>query len=96
MTFPYDSARQQLQAWQQDLDARGTRLEKVALEASKVQTRGAIKKTGDAMLALPDLPPLPGTIRWVNGKDCGIEFREQIPAEALSRWLQERGFSDID
>ncbi|MEV6717634.1 hypothetical protein AB0M48_36995 [Lentzea sp. NPDC051208] len=41
MTFPYDSARQQLQAWQQDLDARGARLEKVALEASKVQIRGA-------------------------------------------------------
>ena len=41
MTFPYDSARQQLQTWQQDLDARGARLEKVALEASRVQTRGA-------------------------------------------------------
>ncbi|NKE58391.1 hypothetical protein FXN61_16800 [Lentzea sp. PSKA42] len=41
MTFPYDSARQQLQAWQQDLDAKGSRLEKVALEASKVQTRGS-------------------------------------------------------
>ncbi|NGY64376.1 hypothetical protein G7043_36235 [Lentzea sp. NEAU-D13] len=40
MTFPYDSARQQLQAWQQDLDARGAQLEKVALEASRVQTRG--------------------------------------------------------
>lgn len=68
----------------------------ISPSGAKVQTRGAIKKTGDAMLALPDLPPLPGTIRWVNGKDCGIEFREQIPAEALSRWLQERGFSDID
>lgn len=41
MTFPYESARQQLQTWQQDLDAKGARLEKVALEASKAQTRGA-------------------------------------------------------
>jgi len=67
MTFPYDSARQQLQAWQQDLDARGARLEKVALEASKVQTRGgdlspadiaAIEKfarSKDAPNALKDL-----------------------------------------
>lgn len=67
MTFPYDSARQQLQAWQQDLDARGSRLEKVALEASKVQTRGgdlspadiaAIEKfarSKDAPNALKDL-----------------------------------------
>ena len=41
MTFPYDSARQQLQAWQQDLDAKGSRLEQVAREAVQVQTRGA-------------------------------------------------------
>jgi hypothetical protein len=41
MTFPYDGARQQLQAGQQDLDARGAQLEKVALEASRVQARGA-------------------------------------------------------
>ncbi|MDX3658975.1 hypothetical protein PV646_16855 [Streptomyces sp. ID05-26A] len=41
MTFPYDSARQQLRTWQEDLDARGARLEKVALEASKAQGRGA-------------------------------------------------------
>lgn len=40
MTFPYDSARQQLQAWQQDLDARGARLEQVAQQAARVQTRG--------------------------------------------------------
>lgn len=63
---------------------------------AKVQTRGVIKKPGEAMLALPDLPPLPGTIRWINGRDCGLEFREPIPAEALSRWLQERGFQDVE
>lgn len=40
MTFPYDSARRQLQAWQQDLDARGARLEQVAQQAARVQTRG--------------------------------------------------------
>ena len=61
---------------------------------AKVQTRGVLKKTGEAMLALPDLPPLPGLIRWVNGRDCGLEFREQIPADALSGWLQQRGFVD--
>lgn len=59
---------------------------------AKVQTRGVLKKTGDAMLALPDLPPLLATIRWVNGRECGVEFRERIPAEALSAWLLERGY----
>ena len=67
MTFPYDSARQQLQAWQQDLDARGSRLEQVAQQAARVQTRGgdlspadiaAIEKfarSKDAPNALKDL-----------------------------------------
>jgi len=68
----------------------------VSPSGAKVQTRGVIKKPGEAMLALPDLPPLPGTIRWINGRDCGLEFREQIPAEALSRWLQERGYQDVE
>ena len=67
MTFPYESARQQLQAWQQDLDARGAQLEKVALEASRVQSRGGdlspadiaeiekFAKSKDAPNALKDL-----------------------------------------
>ncbi|SDO67891.1 hypothetical protein [Lentzea jiangxiensis] len=41
MTFPHDSARQQLQAWRADLDARGARLDQVAAEVSKARTRGA-------------------------------------------------------
>jgi hypothetical protein len=68
----------------------------VSPTGAKVETRGALKKSGEAMLALPDLPPLPAVIRWVNGRECGLEFREQIPAEALSRWLLERGFSALD
>jgi hypothetical protein len=63
---------------------------------AKVRTRGAIKKPGEAVLALPDLPPLHAEIRWVNDRDCGLAFREPIPAEALSRWLIERGYSETD
>ena len=63
---------------------------------ARVQTRGALKKPGDAVLALPDLPPLLATIRWINEKDCGLEFREHIPADALNRWLQERGCEELD
>jgi hypothetical protein len=63
---------------------------------AKVLTRGTLKKTGEAMLALPDFPPLPATIRWVNGRECGLEFRERIPAEALSAWLLDRGCADLD
>ena len=63
---------------------------------ARVHTRGALKKTGDAVLSLPDLPPLPASIRWVDGRVCGLEFKEQIPPEALSRWLHDRGCADAD
>jgi hypothetical protein len=58
---------------------------------ARVRTRGVLKKTGDAILSLPGLPPLTAAIRWVNGRDCGLSFKEQIPAEALAAWLEERG-----
>ena len=58
---------------------------------AKVRTQGPLKKTGDAILSLPDLPPIPAAIRWTNGRECGLAFKESIPVEALTRWLQERG-----
>jgi hypothetical protein len=63
---------------------------------ARVRTQGMVKKKGDAVLALPDLPPLSATIRWVNGRDCGLLFKEHIPAEALANWLQARGFARAD
>ena len=60
---------------------------------ARVRTRGVVKNNGDALLSLPDLPPLPADVRWVNGNDCGLSFRENIPAEALAVWLEERGYA---
>ena len=59
---------------------------------ARVRTRGVVKKIGDAILTLPDLPPLPAAIRWVDGGDCGLSFREHIPGDALAAWLEERGY----
>jgi hypothetical protein len=67
----------------------------VSPNGARVRTRGPLKKAGEAVLALPDLPPLPAEIRWVNDRDCGLAFHEPIPGEALGRWLQERG-ADVD
>jgi hypothetical protein len=58
---------------------------------AKVRTRGTVKKIDEAILSLPGLPPLRAALRWVNGSDCGLSFREHVPAEALAIWLEERG-----
>ena len=52
--------------------------------------RKAIRKLGPALLTLPDLPPLRSAIAWVRDEDCGLVFDEEIPAEAVSRWLESR------
>jgi len=50
-----------------------------------------IKKTGPALLNLPDLPPMRAQIAWIGECECGLDFEEPIPDEALRRWLAARG-----
>ncbi|SES32106.1 hypothetical protein [Lentzea albida] len=77
MTFPYDSARQQLQTWQQDLDARGARLEKVALEASRVQTRGG-------ELSPADVAEIEKFARSKDAPNALKDLQRKVDAGALS------------
>ncbi|USX53477.1 hypothetical protein [Lentzea sp. HUAS12] len=77
MTFPYDSARQQLQTWQQDLDARGARLEKVALEASRVQTHG-----GD--LSPADVAEIEKFARSKDAPNALKDLQRKVDAGSLS------------
>lgn len=77
MTFPYDSARQQLRTWQQDLDARGARLEKVALEASRVQTRG-----GD--LSPADVAEIERFARSKDAPNALKDLQRKVDAGSLS------------
>jgi hypothetical protein len=45
---------------------------------------------GEAVLTLPDLPPLQGVVRWVDESVIGVSFNERMPFEVLAHWLQER------
>jgi hypothetical protein len=41
-------------------------------------------------LFLPDLPPIPGVVRWVSGTKIGLSFNEYIAFESLAQWIQAR------
>ena len=71
-------------------------LNDISPNGARVRTHGSLKRVGEAVLILPDLPPLTASIQWVKGHDCGLRFREPIPAEALGGWLLDRGFADPD
>jgi hypothetical protein len=49
---------------------------------------------GEAVLTLPDLPPVQGMVRWVNESVIGVSFNERMPFEILAHWLDGRR-SDI-
>ena len=63
------------------------------LSSGGARFRGSarIKKTGPALLNLPDLPPMRAQVAWVGENECGLIFAEPIPEEALRRWLSARG-----
>ncbi len=50
-----------------------------------------LKKTGPALLNLPDLPPMRAQVAWLGENECGLDFEEPMPDEALRRWLAARG-----
>ena len=49
-----------------------------------------VRKTGPALLNLPDLPPMRAGVAWLGENQCGLVFDEPIPDEALRRWLAAR------
>jgi hypothetical protein len=58
---------------------------------AKVEMRTPMKKLSAATLSLPDLPPAPGYVRWVDDKRLGMGFDEPLPHHVLAGWAQARG-----
>lgn len=54
-----------------------------------LQTKREIERGPEAVLTLPDLGSLEGTVRWCNKVTVGVSFNERIPFQSLARWIQE-------
>jgi hypothetical protein len=57
---------------------------------ASLDTRSEMPKLGAVQLALPDLPPIAGAVRWAVGTKIGISFNEYLAFEQLARWIQAR------
>ena len=64
-------------------------LQDISQGGAKVQTQAPLVDRDSLVLGLPDLPAVPGVVRWVGGTDVGISFNECIPFEQLARWIQK-------
>ena len=45
---------------------------------------------GEAVLKLPELPPIPGVLRWIAEGQVGISFNACLPFEQLASWIHAK------
>lgn len=45
---------------------------------------------GEAVLSLPDLPPMAGVIRWIVDRQVGLSFNECLSFEQLASWIHAK------
>lgn len=56
----------------------------------KVDTEATFE-AGDEVVVTPEgFRPIAGTVRWQNGRNCGISFNEVLPLAELIAWLKRR------
>ncbi len=65
-------------------------LQDISQGGAKIQTQTSIIESGYVVLCLPELPPVPGVVRWAGGTEVGISFNESLPFDLLARWIQAR------
>lgn len=57
---------------------------------AKLRTISPIRKLGDVILKLPDLPPLRGRLSWTDSYNAGVVFELPLSPAKLSIWTQSR------
>lgn len=65
-------------------------LHNISQGGAKLRTISPIRKMGEVILTLPDLPPLRCQLRWNNSYNAGVSFHSAVHEQELSRWIGER------
>jgi hypothetical protein len=60
----------------------------------RVRTKLPLRVGDRAIVEFPDLPSLPGFVRWADGDHAGLAFETPIPMQIIAHWIEGRvGFS---
>lgn len=65
-------------------------LHNISQGGAKLRTLSSIRKLGNVILSLPDLPPLHCQLRWTDSFNAGVSFEMTVPQADLCRWAQTR------
>lgn len=57
---------------------------------AKLRTVSSIRKLGEVVLRLPDLPPLKCRLKWTDAYNAGVVFELHLSKEQLRMWVRKR------
>ena len=97
-TNPAKSQRRRFPRYEVQCRARiviGTRhyagyLHNISQGGAKLRTITPIRKLGEVLLRLPDLPPLRCRLRWTDAYNAGVAFELAMTQAVLSQWAKSR------
>ena len=57
---------------------------------AKLRTVSSIRKIGNVVLRLPDLPPLKCRLSWTDAYHAGVVFERRLSKAELRHWVENR------
>lgn len=57
---------------------------------ARLRTVSSIRKLGDVVLRLPDLPPLKCRLSWTDAYHAGVVFERRLTKAELRQWIESR------
>lgn len=58
--------------------------------AARLRTITPIRRVGNVILRLPDLPPLRCQLRWTDSYNAGVAFELTLSRTELTAWARSR------
>lgn len=65
-------------------------LHNISRGGAKLRTMTPIRRLGDVLLRLPDLPPLKCRLAWADSYNAGVSFEIQLTEAQLCAWATSR------
>lgn len=65
-------------------------IQDVSVGGARLRTVTSIRKLGNVILRLPDLPPLTCRLCWTDAYHAGVVFERKLTKAELREWVQSR------
>jgi hypothetical protein len=65
-------------------------LHNISQGGARLRTISQIRRLGEVVLRLPDLPPIRCQLRWTDAYNAGVSFSLVVPLPDLAKWAEAR------